>query len=170
MAVLPFIGAGLGAANSIIGARQHNRAIQEAARAEANMLATKQLDDRQFRAEQFGQLESLINKFQGGAGGPAGSGALNFGELLTSAAGDARTDISIIDREYRYRMLSLSNEVKSQSKDVLFEGFMGALQGFQIGSSLSSSFSTLFPAKAAAESLPEAVETVSGLPDFGGFA
>lgn len=144
--VVQLIGAAVGAGMGFLSAREHNRALERSAQLQANFMTAGWLDERQQRAEGAGQFKAVLDIVQGGTGGPTGSASMNFGELKAAAAGDAKVDIGNIDREYRYRMDSLAEQVKSQSKSEIFEALNGAMQGFMLGSSLQSSLGSLFPA------------------------
>lgn len=134
---VPYFAAGVGAVTSIMAAREANRALQRAAEREAKMLTAGYLDERQQRAERFGQFRSLIQIMQGTSGNSQlGSASLNFGELAQSAAGDAAQDIGIIDREYRYRIDNITQSVRQQSRDVIYDGLVGAMSGFSTGAQL----------------------------------
>lgn len=142
---VPFFGAAIGAATSILAAREANRALERAAFRESQALTAGYLDERQQRAEQFGQYRSLLGLIQGASGGSSqlGSASLNFGELAQSVAGDAAMDIGIIDREYRYRLANITESVRQQSRSVIYDGITGAMSGFAAGSQLKGALDEL---------------------------
>lgn len=148
LALLTIGGAATTAATTVVGAQRQNRAIRESVRSQREAASAQAMQlSRQAqteRAQQIRQLSTIRGKIRVAAGesgvGMSGSMAL----LENQAEFDAARNLSTIGANLAANVQRVQSglaantaQLQAMEQNPILAGFMGGLQGFQTGLSIS---------------------------------